>query len=46
MPPATDGTAEPDRVPLDSTPPTFVCRHCGHAMLIVFPVGWTTVQTS
>lgn len=34
-PPAGDGSVKPDTAPLDSTPPTFVCRHCGHAMLIV-----------
>ncbi len=34
-PPATNGTVKPDTAPLDSTPPTFVCRHCGQAMLIV-----------
>jgi hypothetical protein len=34
-PPAIAGTAEPDSAPLDTAPPTFVCSHCGHAMLIV-----------
>jgi Putative transposase/Transposase zinc-binding domain len=34
-PPAIADIAEPDSTPLDAAPPTFVCRHCGHAMLIV-----------
>jgi hypothetical protein len=35
-PPAMAGTAdEPASTRPDTAPPTFVCRHCGHAMLIV-----------
>jgi hypothetical protein len=34
-PPATAGTAEPASTPPDAAQPTFVCRHCGHAMWIV-----------
>jgi hypothetical protein len=34
-PAATAGTAEPDSTPPDAAQPTFVCRHCGHAMWIV-----------
>lgn len=34
-PTATTATAEPVGTPADAAQPTFVCRHCGHAMLIV-----------
>ena len=34
-PAATADTAEPASTPPDAAPPTFVCRHCGHAMWIV-----------
>jgi hypothetical protein len=35
VPAATAGTAEPASTLPDAAPPTFVCRHCGRAMLIV-----------
>ena len=34
-PTATAGAAEPAGTTPNAAPPTFVCRHCGHAMLIV-----------
>jgi hypothetical protein len=34
-PAITAGTPEPATTAPDAAPPTFVCRHCGHAMLIV-----------
>jgi hypothetical protein len=34
-PAITAGAAEPASTAPNAAPPTFVCRHCGHAMLIV-----------
>jgi Putative transposase len=36
---AAVGNAEPAGTPPDAAPPAFVCRHCGHAMVILQTLG-------